>query len=238
MAIHQSRIWLSHIHIYHKLWGGGDDGFDLVDPSVRRSMHSLLRELNNLLSTECRLDVSGISNHRISYVRVPRTKSNSSFRNSKEWLDTAIEISGSKHGGTFESAYRITNHIIRYYHDSFLAETQRVPVCNPMSATEFQAMMSAASVSGTGERELKKHLGAHLGKGFCPTRRSVDMLSDGHTEVYYGSIEFTYDGKEKAEFVEWTEKNINNEITVYLQRHLASKSITPSEVVRVQVVVG
>jgi hypothetical protein len=127
----------SYPHLSQAL-GGGDDGFDPVDPSVRRSMHSLLRELNDLLSTEYRLDVSGISNHRISYVRVPRTKSNSSFRNSKEWLDTAIEISGSKHGGTFESAYRITNHIIRYYHDSFLAacETQRVPVCNPMSATE------------------------------------------------------------------------------------------------------
>jgi hypothetical protein len=101
----------SYPHLSQAL-GGGDDGFDPVDPSVRRSMHSLLRELNDLLSTEYRLDVSGISNHRISYVRVPRTKSNSSFRNSKEWLDTAIEISGSKHGGTFESAYRITNHII------------------------------------------------------------------------------------------------------------------------------
>jgi hypothetical protein len=120
-------------------------------------MHSLLRELNDLLSTEYQINVSGISNHRISYIRVPHTKSNSSFRNSKEWLGTAIKISGSKHGGTFESAYRITNHIIRYYHDSFLAvcETQRVPVCNSMSATQFQAMMSAASVSGTGERELK-----------------------------------------------------------------------------------
>ena len=140
----------SYPHLSHAL-GGGDDGFDPTDQSVRRSMHSLLRELNDLLSTEYLLDVSGISNHRISYVRVPRTKTNSSFRNSKEWLDTAIEISGSKHGGTFESAY----HIVRYYHDSFLAacETQRVPVCNRMSATEFQAMISAASVSGTGERE-------------------------------------------------------------------------------------
>ncbi len=81
--------------------GGGDDGFDPNDPSVRRSMNSLLRELNDLLSTEYRLDVSGISNHRISYVRVPCTKSNSSFYNSKEWLDTAIKISGFKHGGTF-----------------------------------------------------------------------------------------------------------------------------------------
>jgi hypothetical protein len=107
-----------------------------------------------------------------------------------------------------------------------------------LSATEFQAMISATSVSGTGEIELKKHLGAHLGKGFCPTRRSVDMLSDGHTKVHCGNIEFTYDGKEKAVFVEWTEKNINDEITVYLQRHLAGKSITPLEVVRIQVVVG
>jgi hypothetical protein len=49
-----------------------------------------------------------------------------SFLNSKEWVDTAIQIAGSKHGGTFESAKRITNHIIRYYRDSFLTacETQ------------------------------------------------------------------------------------------------------------------
>ena len=99
-------------------------------------------------------------------------------------------------------------------------------------------MLHAAGVSGTGERELKKHLSRHLGKGFCPTRRSVNMLAEGHCEVYSGSVEFTYDGKEKAEFIEWTEKNINDEITVYLQWHLNSKSITPSEVKRVQVVVG
>ncbi len=90
-------------------------------------------------------------------------------------------------------------------------------------------MLRAGGVSGTGERELKKHLSAHLGKGFCPIRRSINMLSEGHCKVYYGSIEFTYDGKEKAEFIEWTEKNINDEITVYLQWHLNSKSITPSK---------
>ena len=107
-----------------------------------------------------------------------------------------------------------------------------------MSATQFQAMLRAGGVSGTGERELKKPRSAHLGKGFCPTRRSVNMLSEGHCKVYYGSNEFTYDGKEKAEFIEWTEKNINDEITVYLQWHLNSKSITPSEVKRVQVFMG
>ncbi len=52
---------------------------------------------------------------------MPRTTSDHAFTNSKEWLDTTINISGSKKGGTFESAYRIANHLIKYYKDSFLA---------------------------------------------------------------------------------------------------------------------
>ena len=120
---------------------GGEDGFDPTNPSVKRSMRELLKELNELLSTEYQLDVNGISNNKISYVRVPRTQSDPSFLNSKEWVDTAIKIAGSKQS-TFESAKRITNHIIRYYRDSFLAacEIQRVPISKPMSATKFQAM--------------------------------------------------------------------------------------------------
>ena len=55
----------SYPHLSQAL-GGGDDGFDPTDPLVRTSMHCLLRELNDLLSTEYRLNVSGISNHRIS----------------------------------------------------------------------------------------------------------------------------------------------------------------------------
>ena len=163
---------------------GGEDGFDPTNPSVKRSMRELLKELNELLSTEYQLDVNGISNNKISYVRVPRSQRDRSFLNSKEWVDTAIEIAGSKQS-TYESAKRITNHIIRYYRDSFLAacEIQRVPISKPMSATKFQAMLRAGGVSGTGERELKKHLSAHLGKGFCPTRRSVDMLAEGHCNL-------------------------------------------------------
>jgi hypothetical protein len=51
-------------------------------------------------------------------------------------------------------------------------------------------------------------------------------------------LEFTYDDKDKAEFIEWTEKNIHDEICVNLQRHLTSKSVLPSDIVRVQAVVG
>jgi len=107
-----------------------------------------------------------------------------------------------------------------------------------MSATQFQAMLCATKVTGTGEKEIKKHLSAHLGKGFCPTRRSVDMLAEGHSDILYGSLEFMYDDKDKAEFIEWTEKNIHDEICLNLQRHLTSKSVLPSDVVHVQAVVG
>ncbi len=125
---------------------GDDDGFfDPTDPLVDKSMRGLLKELNHLLSTKYELNLRGISNQHISYVRWPRRTSDHTFTNSKEWLNIAIKISGSKMGGTFESAYRIANHLIKYYKDSFLAayETQRVPVIKPMTATEFQAMLYA-----------------------------------------------------------------------------------------------
>jgi hypothetical protein len=179
-----------------------------------------LTELNHLLSTTYELNVSDTSNNKISYVRVPCTNSDHSFLNSNEWVDTAIQIAGSKHGGTFESAYRVANHLLRFYKDSVLADckNQKVPICKEMSLTQFQAMLCAIGVSGTGEGELKKHLSAHLGKGFCPTRQSVNMLAEVHCDIHYDSLEFTYDGKDKAEFLEWTEKNIHNEIVIHLQR--------------------
>ena len=45
--------------------------------------------------------------------------------------------------------------------------------------------------------------------------------------------EFTYDGKEKSEFVEWTETNFDEEITLELKRHLSSKYVMPTDVLRV-----
>jgi hypothetical protein len=107
-----------------------------------------------------------------------------------------------------------------------------------MSATAFSSMLSASQVSGIGEQEMKKHLKTHLGTGFCPTRRSMSMLSEGHGVMNYGSIEFTYEGKQQKKFVEWTEKSIDEEIARYLQRHLQSKSANPSNIQCVQVVVG
>ena len=63
----------SYPHLAQAL--GGEDGFDPTNPSVRKSMHCLLTELNDLLSTTYGLNVSNMSYKKISYVRVPRTSS-------------------------------------------------------------------------------------------------------------------------------------------------------------------
>jgi hypothetical protein len=45
------------------------------------------------------------------------TTSNQSFQNSKEWLDNAIKIAGSKHRGTYEAAYEVAYHLICFYRE-------------------------------------------------------------------------------------------------------------------------
>jgi hypothetical protein len=126
----------------------------------------------------------------------------------KEWLDIAIRISGSKEGDTYNLAYHIANHLWRFYKDSVLSacEAQRIAVCKPMSETGFATMIKAAKITGVGEREVQKYLSAELGHGFCPSQQSVDIQSDGHIEVKYDSIDFTFEGKKEEEFIEWTEK--------------------------------
>ncbi len=61
-------------------------------------------------------------------------------------------------------------------------------------------MMNVSGVSGKGKQEIKKHLKAHLRQGFCPSRRCVGMLSQGHGVVNYDCINFTYKGKQQEEF--------------------------------------
>jgi hypothetical protein len=99
----------------------GEHGLDPTNPSGQKSMRCLSTALNNLLSTTYELNISDISNNKISYIRVPWTNSDCSFLNSKKWVDTTIQIAGSKHGGMFELAYRVANHLLCLYKDSFLA---------------------------------------------------------------------------------------------------------------------
>ncbi len=104
-----------------------DNGFDPTNPSIQKSMVALLTEINCLFSTEYELVIQGYGNKNVHYVPVPRASSDNSFCHSKEWLDVAIKISGSKKESTFNAAYPIANHLLHFYKDSVLAacETQK-----------------------------------------------------------------------------------------------------------------
>jgi len=64
------------------------------------------------------------------------------------------------------------------------------------------------------------------------------MLSEGHGVVNYGWINFTYEGKQQEELIEWSEKRIDDKISRYLQCHLQSMSTKPVNVLHIQAVAG
>jgi hypothetical protein len=110
------------------------------------------------------------------------------------------------------------------------------------------------TITDNADKNLQRQERGRLGRMHKPSTATTPFIHGDEviSKLYQKSmvlIPFTIDpwarfcpmlqaGKEKTEFIEWTKKNINDEITVYLQRHLNSKSITPSEVKRVQVIVG
>jgi len=84
-----------HPNLSHAL--GDDDGFfDPTDPLVDKSMQGLLKELNHQLSTKYELNLRGVTNQHISYVRVPRTTRDHTFTNSKVEEDSSIDVSDSE----------------------------------------------------------------------------------------------------------------------------------------------
>ena len=56
--------------------------------------------------------------------------------------------------------------------------------------------------------------------------------------MHYDNIDFTFGGKTQMEFIEWTEKSVDDKIAWYLQCHLMSKNVNPSNVLSIQFMVG
>jgi hypothetical protein len=111
-------------HLLHAL-GKEEDGFNPRDPSIQKVMRGLLAELIDLLSKDYELNIIDSANNSVSYVRVLKTSSDRSFQNSKEWLDVAIKVAKTKHGGTYEAAYHTTNHLL---------PRMCIPFCIPVPA--------------------------------------------------------------------------------------------------------
>jgi len=156
-------------------------------PTSMGKMRALLAELIELLGKDYELNVIDSSNNtQLTYVRVPKTSSNRSFHNSKEWLDVAIKVAGTKHGGTFEAAYRISNHLLCYYQDSVMAacETQKLPVSKPMTATQFSSMMNAARVRN--KEFVKKRGGSLNGKDIRKVMTNACYVFDTFAAIFKG----------------------------------------------------
>ncbi len=170
--------------------------FDPSNSKTKDSIHEVLSEIIDILrpgvGKEVKVKNSG--NHSwVSSLGVPATLSEKSFNKSKAWLETAIKISGN--------AIYIANHMCRYHRESVLAvlEKNAFYVSPPMSGTIFGALISELRITHKQEKVLRKHLQHHIGIHFCPTRRDVEILYDGHREVHVGSLSWDYDGAHKAE---------------------------------------
>jgi hypothetical protein len=227
--------------MYPILSGIYGNEFDPVDHKTLDSARSVLSEIVHLLdASQEGLKVKDFGGHDVMFVQVHRSSSDKSFNNTKSWVDEALKYNGSTHGGTIESAFRVSIHLCRFYRDSFVAamEKQGMPIAQPMSTVKYAVMMSALNITGKKERVLGKYMRQHLGPAFCPTQKSVSILAVGHTKVHTGSMPWIYEGKEREETVEWTEKDLHTEIEVQLLRCLKSRDMRPSDVKAVQAVIG
>jgi hypothetical protein len=85
---------------------------------------------------------------------VPCSSSDRSFNNTKSWVDEALQVNRSSHGGTFESSFHVSNHLCRFYRDSFVAamEKQGMAIAKPMSTVQCVAMLSALNKTGPKEK--------------------------------------------------------------------------------------
>ncbi len=96
------------------------------------------------------MNVTDYAGHKNSFIWVPHSSSDRSFNNTKSWVDKALEISGSPHNGTFESAYRVANHLCRLYGDSDrqALKKQGMVIAEEMYTVKYDAMLNSLKISG------------------------------------------------------------------------------------------
>ena len=89
-------------------------------PLVRKEkkmIEPLLLEIIRLKGASRHMNVTDNAGHQNSFIWVAHLSSDKLFNNTKSWVDKALEISGSPHNGMFESAFRVANHMCRFYGD-------------------------------------------------------------------------------------------------------------------------
>jgi hypothetical protein len=100
--------------LIRKIYG---DAFDPLSEKTKKMIEPLLLEIICLKGASRHMNVTDNAGHQNSFIWVPRLSSDKSFNNTKSWVDKALEIIESPHNGTFESAFRVANHLCRFYGD-------------------------------------------------------------------------------------------------------------------------
>ncbi len=138
------------------------------------------------------------------------------FDNSNSWVDKALQISGSPHNGTFESAFHVVNHLCQFYGDSVrkAVKKQGMVIAQEMLTVKYVAMLSTLKITGVQERILAQYLQEHLGNSFCPTQMAIAKLTKGHADIHTGSKVWIYQGKEIEEMVEWWDMDLDKAIAL------------------------
>jgi hypothetical protein len=187
----------------------GED-FDPSDSKTNELIQTLLLEIIDILRPGVgeEVKVKNRSNRKwVLFVQVPSTSSEKSFKKLNARLDRAIAISGN--------ASYISSHLCRFYRESVLSilEKNSIPVCSPISVTIYAAMISELKITHEQEKVLTRHLRYHIGQGFYPSQRHVEILYNGHKEVNVGSLFWDHDRTQKAKTVEWCQTDIDMEET-------------------------
>jgi hypothetical protein len=166
----------------------GED-LDTSDSGTNELIQTLLSEIIDILCPGVgeEVKVNNRSNCKwILFVRVPSTSSEKSFKKPNAGLDRAIAISCN--------ASYISSHLCLFYRESVLLvlEKNSIPVCSPMSAAIYAAMISELRITHEQEKVLTRHLRYHISQRFCPSWRHVEILYDGHSEVNVSSLSWDY----------------------------------------------
>jgi len=211
--------------------------FDPTDPATIAKIDKVFAACVSLKREGNVIKYKDKRSHEISLLHIPRSSTDRSFHEKKQWFDDAMELNSATKNGDGnpeDSGRRLVNHLCIYQLDAVkdVLNKRGIPLCKPMNTTQFASLVQSCGLNGAQTAQLTKHLRDHLGKGFCPTRSSIEKLCEGHGEIYVDSVQHNYDkeGGGKEETVHYSAVDVDKEVSIQLARQLQRRKISPKDV--------
>jgi hypothetical protein len=160
-------------------------------------------------------------------------------KQAKECIEPILQTNG-KNSGTDESARRICNYLTTNYEDSVMSslKEKQYPIVNYMNETRIAAMWENAGINFSQETIIMRHLRRQFGERAFATQKKVRMLSDGHTPVTVGSTKYAYEEGQKEQRIEFSYKNMKDELEKQISAELEMSGLVLSDIERVDLILG